>query len=229
MIEVFKYTDNIKETVYSGNLGEYDDGKWAGMNFSDISFSVIFDWDSNDTLYIKPAANDALGISGKTARRLSGSIVNYNNWEISSQIKLNGINIGENGLRIVDKAELNCLFSLANNSAGSRSLSVILATYSGSRLHSLKIASVCAEPEACGNAQILYLFDAKDETSAKLMFWDGLNGMFPLKAAVNFSGDSGINAYYYSADNRLLQIDKANGKSIFFTYDKMGNLLTKSI
>jgi len=48
-------------------------------------------------------------------------------------------------------------------------------------------------------------------------------------AALSFDGNSGINAYYYNSDNRLMQVDKSNGVSILYTYDKMGNLLTKAI
>lgn len=35
--------------------------------------------------------------------------------------------------------------------------------------------------------------------------------------------------YYYDSDNRMIQIDKSNGKSLIFTYDNMGNLLTKTV
>jgi len=38
-----------------------------------------------------------------------------------------------------------------------------------------------------------------------------------------------VNAYYYDVNNRLIQVDKKNGKSIYYTYDNMGNLLSKTV
>lgn len=61
------------------------------------------------------------------------------------------------------------------------------------------------------------------------MFRDSLGGMMPIRTSIDFTQNRGVNAYYYSSDNRLLQIDKANNTSIYFTYDKMGNLLRKTI
>ena len=76
--------------------------------------------------------------------------------------------------------------------------------------------------------EILYQFDAENETTGKLMIWNTLSNFIPVRASIDFSQTSGINAYYYDADNRLLQIDKIDGKSVIFTYDNMGNLLSRT-
>ena len=76
---------------------------------------------------------------------------------------------------------------------------------------------------------MVYQFDAANEYTGKIFFWDSLSTIMPLRASIDFSQDSGINAYYYNVDNRLLQIDKMNGTSLIFTYDNMGNLLTRTV
>ena len=51
-----KQTETEAETIYIGSLGEYDSGIWNNVDFSDIQFLVLFDWDSteNEAIYIIP-------------------------------------------------------------------------------------------------------------------------------------------------------------------------------
>lgn len=149
---------------------------------------------------------------------------------LASQIKINGVNVGENGMRIIDNVNLSCNFTLANSGETTQKLSVMLATYTDTRaLYNVKMTEISVESGKTGNAQIAYKFNADKEHSGKLMFWDSLSGMMPIRTSIDFTQNSGVNAYHYNSDNRLLQIDKANNTSIYFTYDKMGNLLRKTI
>ncbi len=148
---------------------------------------------------------------------------------VTSNIKLNGISVGENGMRIIDNANMSCTLGVSNSSTKDDSITAILATYtSEGRLHNLKTFKIDVAAGQTNSMEIVYQFDAETEFSGKLMIWDTLTNLMPIRASIDFTQISGINAYYYNADNRLLQIDKANGVTLTFTYDNMGNLLSKT-
>lgn len=149
---------------------------------------------------------------------------------IASQIKLNSVSVGENAIRIADNGSLNCLFNIKNNTAEKRSITVVIATYTERKsLHGLSHVSLTLEASEERSFELDYVFNTEYEVSGKIMFWDSLVGMVPLRTAIDFNQTNGVNAYYYDLDNRLLQVDKANGVSLLYTYDKTGNLLTKAV
>lgn len=149
---------------------------------------------------------------------------------LSSQIKLNGVNIGEEGLRIADNATLNCTLNVSNSSQNDDAVTVILATYTESKkLHGVKVINITVPGEGSCSAELSYEFDAENEKTATIMYWDSMNNMLPIKTSVDFSYTSGVNAYCYDLNNRLIQVDKKNGKSIRYDYDQMGNLLSKTV
>lgn len=172
----------------------------------------------------------SLPATAEEATKRTGIIPYSSDFVITSQIKLNGVNVGESGIRIIDEGNMTGTFTITNNTENSKNISVLLATYTEDkklyRLEERQIDIVSGETKSI---ELVYRFDAEQEYSGKIMFWRPLTGAFPVRIDINFAQNSGINAYYYDADNRLLQIDKANGTSVTFTYDNMGNMLTKAI
>ena len=232
-VMVYEDADGEKRLVYEGLLGGYDNGAWSNIDFSQIDFLLIFNWNSEDMLYVQPVKN-SVNINKQTENNTPVNKTQYlsdsaSSLSIASQIKINGINVGENGMRIVDDANLNCTFTITNNSSDSQKISAILATYTENKtLYQVKMINTpLVAPGKTESIQVAYKFNAKKEYSGKLMFWN--DKMMPLAATVDFTQNSGINAYYYNADNRLLQVDKANNTSVYYTYDNMGNLLTKTV
>lgn len=240
-IEVSKMIGNTSTVVYTGNVNGYENGLLQNINFNEIDMLIIFDWDSesNEIIFIKTiSGQDISSTTGLNSANVCYNTKNTNtdlltvsnDISVSSQIKINGVNVGENGLRIIDNANMNCNFSVTNNSTSEKNVTVLLATYSQTgALVNVETFSTDVAGEDSENISFVYNFDAETEHSARLMFWDSISGMEPIKASVNFSQTSGINAYYYNSDNRLLQIDKANGTSLLYTYDNMGNQLTKTV
>lgn len=148
---------------------------------------------------------------------------------ISSQIKINGVTVNEQGVRIIDNANMFCAISVSNSSVEDDSVTIIFATYTNEgRLYNTRTFKIDVGAGQTNSMEFMYQFDADKEYKGNLMFWNKFSNIIPIRAAIDFSQTSGINAYYYNADNRLLQIDKANGKSIIFSYDNMGNLLSKT-
>lgn len=229
-VDVYKITNNEKEVIYNGLLRAYDNGAWSNLDFDGIDFLVIFNWDNDDVIYVVPNDNTENTTNTASIQNTQNLLQTTSSLSLASQIKINGVNVGENGMRIIDNANLSCNFTLANSGETTQKLSVMLATYTDTKaLYNVKMTEISVESGKTGNAQIAYKFNADKEHSGKLMFWDSLSGMMPIRTSIDFTQNSGVNAYYYNSDNRLLQIDKANNTSIYFTYDKMGNLLRKTI
>lgn len=242
LVEVTLTTSSGESSViYTGVLSGYDEEMLEYVDFSDVDAVILFDWDSSDMICIKPIAKlneESISDSISTTQKDSATVLNTSrnsmsisdDWSIASQIKINGVNVGENGLRIVDNANLSCTFNLTNESNTSKSFASLLVTYDESgRMQNVKTAEVVVAAGETENIQILYQFEAEKEYVGKLMMWDSLAGMIPLRTTINFTQTSGVNAYYYNTDNRLLQVDKIDGTSLMYTYDNMGNLLTRTV
>lgn len=226
VVKVSEVVNGKTTQFYNGPLGNYDNGIWNKIDFSKISTLELFFPKESRTILIC-----AVGENGtSTIDENEGDLPISEDLSITSQIKINNVNVGENGLRIVDDANLVCDFDISNSSNSSRSIDILFATYTeDGRLCNINKYSQTLASGMDENVQITYQFNAETEYRAKILIWDSLSNMIPIRAEIDFSQESGINAYYYNADNRLIQIDKANGKSLIFTYDNMGNLLQKSI
>ncbi len=59
-VRVIKQNGDNQTTVFTGKLKDYDNGRWSNVDFSDIQFFVLLDWDSmeNEAIYIVPLSND---------------------------------------------------------------------------------------------------------------------------------------------------------------------------
>lgn len=228
LIRVIKTTpDGTSSEIYTGPLGSYDNGRWKNVDFSDNKPVVLYDWQTQNYCWVLPiqSVENAASASEVKDNLMPAS----SDLTIASQIKINGVNVGENGLRIVDGASMVCSLSISNNSTIDRGIKTFLATYTETgKLHNVSIYNIEIDAGEASNTEFTYQFDAENEYTGKLMFWDLMTNLMPIKASIDFSQTSGVNAYYYDTNNRLLQIDKMNGTSILFTYDNMGNLLTRT-
>ena len=68
MVDVIKNIQGKSETIYSGILSGYDNGAWVHMDFSDVQYAVIFDWEQPDDgeIYIIPKKEIEKGLSQKS-------------------------------------------------------------------------------------------------------------------------------------------------------------------
>ena len=234
-VEVTKITpDGTATPYYTGLLGNYDDGRWVHMDLTKPL--MLCDWQTKNSYWVVPTqvpdeteqqinSNDAASTLNMDGNLMSAS----SELSITSQIKINGVNVGENGLRIIDNANMECTLSVSNSSSENSGLTALLATYNSyGKLHNVTSFDIDVDAGETITTEINYQFDSENETTGKIMFWDSMTTLLPICASIDFSQTSGANAYYYDADNRLLQVDKTNGTSILFTYDKMGNLLTRT-
>lgn len=59
-VKVIHQTSDEQSTVFEGKLKDYDNGRWVNMDFADIDFFVILDWDNmeDEAIYIIPRSSD---------------------------------------------------------------------------------------------------------------------------------------------------------------------------
>lgn len=232
-VDVIKSTNDGQSLIYTGPLSGYDNGAWVNTNFDTAEYLMILDWATIDdeAIYIVPIRETDDTSSVLAVADTTGNLMpSYSNLAITSQIKLNGVTVNENGMRIIDNANMSCTFNFSNSSEEDGEAVAMLATYTETgKLNNIKTFTVEIGGGENKSVEIAYSFDADNESSGKLMLWNSMSGLTPIRASIDFSQTSGINAYYYDLDNRLLQIDKMNGTTLVFTYDNMGNLLTKTV
>ena len=55
-VNVIKQQGDTRTTVFTGKLKDYDNGRWVNLDFSEIQFALIFDWDTmeNEAICITP-------------------------------------------------------------------------------------------------------------------------------------------------------------------------------
>ena len=55
-VKVIKQNDTKTSTIFTGKLIDYDNGSWVNVDFSDIDFLVLFEWEDNEdyATYIIP-------------------------------------------------------------------------------------------------------------------------------------------------------------------------------
>lgn len=61
-VNVIRQLDDTNSTIFTGKLKDYDNGKWIGIDFSEIQFLVIVEWEStdNELIYIIPIKNTGI-------------------------------------------------------------------------------------------------------------------------------------------------------------------------
>lgn len=59
VVKVYTNENGTQNLIYTGALGSYDNGAWSNIDFSEIQFLVIFEWDNMDSepIYIVPYKN----------------------------------------------------------------------------------------------------------------------------------------------------------------------------
>ena len=60
-VNVIKQQGETRTTIFTGKLNDYDNGRWINLDFSEIQFALIFDWDTmeNEAIYIVPITENS--------------------------------------------------------------------------------------------------------------------------------------------------------------------------
>lgn len=182
-VEVEKYIGNTKVTIFTGKLKDYDDGKWTGLDFSKISFAVIYDWDTADdeVIYIIPTENMTVAredISIKPGKEQEKSDAN------SVQQGLTDVSdITYDVEYTISGDNMNILYSAENTAAESQTVSLIAALYKNGALQKVISAPLEINDGKSGNITMLLPQTEKEKCSVKMMVWESTGKLRPLGAA----------------------------------------------
>jgi len=89
LVNVIKDTNGQQTTIYSGALGGYADGAFADVDFSEINFMVVFDWNTmeDEAIYIIPSSSTTqTALNATTLNANSNTLSEENTVELQSTI-----------------------------------------------------------------------------------------------------------------------------------------------
>ncbi len=157
------------------------------------------------------------------------SLTDTDNITIKTSAKMNDVMVDEQNIHLVNGGVLNCAFTVQNDSDSEKNISVIFATYTeNNQLNYIESLNFAVQACSSETKNIEYEFDITKESKGKIMFWNGISRLIPIKGCLYFDKE-GATSYFYDLNNRLIQADKADGTSIILSYDSMGNLLRKTV
>lgn len=186
-VQVIKKSGDDKTIIYTGPLGEYEDGMWSFTDFSEIQFLVLFDWDGpeDEAIYIVPLnASNQDTIVDSTQHNISLLSVDADSGETKYSIKQaiikNSDNVIVHDCPSNGQLESVTLVKHTNETVPAK---VFAALYDDGRLENMKVVDVsgigAAETEI--ECDINLLFGTITENHyVKIMVWDGLNTLRPL-------------------------------------------------
>lgn len=225
-VKAVRYINNQETVIYSGALGEYDNGAWIHTDFSEIEFLVILDWETpeNEAIYVIPIdyyeSMESASLmtqpmeNGKTLVYQASMITTtVDNAEIDVSLLYNN-SYSESVL--LPGEELTAEFNVNNNRLEDEiSLSTIIALYdSAGRLLDMNTESLTIDANSndAFNNSIVVPAESSVNT-AKIMVWESMNSLKPYAEPViltltgnDFFGDD------YTVSQSINGKNKAGGK-----------------
>ncbi len=187
-VNVIKQQGDTRTTVFTGKLKDYDNGRWVKLDFSEIQFALIFDWDTmeNEAICITPISLNTINSAANTTD-IEKDISTYgsnNETELSSDIKIMYNNEYYEGAFITN-GSLDTEISIGN-SGTAKSLICYLAEYDqNGKLVDLTSNSTISVPSG-GNitAHLTKTFSNPNTAYAKIFLWEQ-NSIKPITKCIS--------------------------------------------
>lgn len=228
-VEVIKQIGEETTVIYTGNLGGYADGIWNTVDFSEIQFLVIFDWNTmeEEAIYIRPISNSEVenaksDITNKPEIDESKEIAVYQNSVIQTGTDNAEINVSllyNNSYSesvLLPGEELTAeLEILNNNTEDDIEISAIVSLYDDTgKFVDMNVESITVAANSTGTFNNKTIVPVESTvTNAKIMIWESINSLKPYTAPViltlsgtDFFGDD------YLLSQPINGKNKANGK-----------------
>ena len=215
-VTVIKKSGEDETVIYTGPLGEYEDGIWSFTDFSEIQFLVVFYWEGpdNEALYIIPTdkvENNLKNIISpdKTVSLMSEATTT----SLDATFDFDAIFWNSSGYDeyiVENKNTLGVDLRIKNNSDSNETIQPYFALYENGRLLEAKMLSsqtVNAGNEVNYTESININGNKTENYTAKVFNWaDG--GLKPLSNSVAVSGNK-ADFYGNSIANAILVQDVA--------------------
>ena len=199
-VRVVHNSKDGKEIIFTGKLKDYENGKWIHLDFSQVQFWAIFQWEgpSDESRYIIPIENefengDTIDPPEETDDLLSAnSSVNA-----ESSIKCD-VNLMYDGayseMVMIKNKQLNVPVKITNTAGNPKSVICFLAEYgeNGELLDSVSSSSFTVEAGKTVETNIIKSFSQQAKT-ARIFVWDN-ETMQPATGAITL--DENESDYY---------------------------------
>lgn len=226
-VRVVKQIGEQSVTIYEGLLGGYADGIWNKVDFSEIQFLVVFDWNTmeEEALYIQPILiTETENTKADITKKINDTkeIAVYQNSIIQTGTENTEVNISllyNNSYSesvLLPGEELTAEFDVSNNNTEDDvKLSTIVALYDDvGKLVDMNVESITVAENSTETFNNKTIVPAESTvTNAKIMIWESLNSMKPYTYPViltlsgaDFFGDD------YNLSQTINGRNKANGR-----------------
>ena len=200
-VRVVLCSNGEQSTIFTGKLKDYDNGRWVGLDFSEVQSWAIVNWgDSSNEVRSIIHENTSIDMNREEVRLNSDSTNETDVIDIeesSGTVTCNARLVYNNSYcerAIRPNETLTVLMTLNNTGTASKNVICYMAEYdsTGNLINLTAGAEVAAMPGS-SNVQAEKTFSA-DTASARLFFWDK-NSMQPLCESVDLTS---ANEDYYS-------------------------------
>lgn len=190
-VKVVKYNGESETVIYTGPLGEYDNGAWSNTEFSDIQFLVVFEWDGaeDDAIYIIPISDESVELDSETITEASESEISLlsveadaddTKYSIKQAIIKNSNDVIVHDCPSNGQLESVTLVKHTNDAVPAR---VFAALYDNGKLENMKTVEISGTESE--NTEIMcdinLLFGTITESHyVKIMVWEGYSTLKPL-------------------------------------------------
>ncbi len=179
-VNVIRQLDDTNSTIFTGKLKDYDNGKWIGIDFSEIQFLVIVEWEStdNELIYIIPIKNT--GILRTDDNKKSESDGLKQNTPVQSQTDIS--NVTYDVKYAVSNDSMNILYTVDNAAENNQTVNMIAALYKRGVLQRVITTPLTINADEKNNGSITMLLpeNEKEECSVKMMVWESMGTLRPI-------------------------------------------------
>ena len=196
-VNVIKQQGETRTTIFTGKLKDYDNGRWINLDFSEIQFALIFDWDTmeNEAIYIVPITESSsksdtdIKIDSDANKTVyQNSVARTTSGDIKADISL-----------LYDNSYSECVLNAGEdltaevkvenlNSESAADVSVMLALYDEhSKLIGIKMDSKSIAASGTDTIKPTITVPSDNTAaSAKVMIW-GSSNMMPYTNAITLT------------------------------------------
>lgn len=209
VVNVVKQEGNVKTTIFSGKLKDYDNGAWVNIDFSEIKFAIILNLDTleDETICIIPVQDEKTNNAESIGALNNKS--NTMNTDGATDLTCN-INLAYgNGYyeKLIKPNEaLTIPMTFNNDSTASKNVVCYIAEYDNAgKLTGLTTGTDITIPQGTTQVQAIKTFSSETE-HAKLFFWEK-DHIKPIDACIelntlaeDYYGDTFESAQAYGID-----------------------------
>ncbi len=194
-VKIIRVRGEQSTVIYQGLLGQYENGMWSGLDFSQTAFVVMFDWNTNDeAIYIIPTGsnNESFDDTNEVTSVNDNSPLPSENIQPSLNIQerfyINDVLISDNfdNQTINANDELTAEYIIINSGTASQSIQLILCLYT-SEGRIINVTSVGGSINAGETKTFSKSMDVSSNITscyAKVLLLSGFNELVPLHSTL---------------------------------------------